>query len=198
MPFAALLYLFVRGLLPGGDEDEEGGDSNEPGQGDNAAPELAVDPFLAALNAKNLRPSEYALKLIEAKGLVYTLLAARDGACYVEGRSLLSLSAAAGFVHLLSLQEHTLNDQQVRAVAPLTRCGRRARVPAASGQTARPRSAATACGWVVAAAARLGLTLRSCDLSFAISLAKRDSSLGPPRTPPCLAQRRGPCTSWPT
>lgn len=141
MPFAALLYLFVRGLLPGGeDEDEEGGDSNEPGQGDNAAPELAVDPFLAALNAKNLRPSEYALKLIEAKGLVYTLLAARDGACYVEGRSLLSLSAAAGFVHLLSLQEHTLNDQQVRAVA----------------------------------------------------------SLGPPRTPPCLAQRRGPCTSWPT
>ena len=85
MPFAALLYLFVRGLLPGGeDEGEEGGDFNEPGQGDNAAPELAVDPFLAALNAKNLRPSEYALKL--AKGLVYTLLAARGGACYVEGR----------------------------------------------------------------------------------------------------------------
>ena len=30
-------------------------------------PELFVDPFLSQLNAQNLRPSDYALKLIEAR-----------------------------------------------------------------------------------------------------------------------------------
>lgn len=44
-----------------GDEADDVEDDEE------TEPELFVDPFLSQLNAQNLRPSEYALKLIEAR-----------------------------------------------------------------------------------------------------------------------------------
>ena len=45
--------------------DDQELDVHESGQADAADPELPEDPFLAELNAQNLRPADYAARLLE-------------------------------------------------------------------------------------------------------------------------------------